>query len=117
MRILVTGSRNWTDRAAIAQALLDLRMEGPPVIVHGACPTGADAIADELATSWGWEIERHPADWDRHGKAAGPLRNQEMVDAGADVCVAFPHGDSRGTRDCMKRATAAGLRLIVVDPA
>ena len=114
MRALVTGSRNWGDRVVLLDALLDLeKRQGSHdlTIVHGACPTGADAIAD-FATYWGWEVERHPADWRKHGKAAGPIRNQEMVDAGADICLAFPLGESRGTRDCMRRAEAAGIPVV-----
>lgn len=120
-RILVTGSRNWTDKHAIGRALFDQFLESPVgasfVVVHGDCPTGADAQAKAIIEAWGRNNshihqESHPADWDTHGKAAGPLRNQEMVDLGADVCLAFPLGDSRGTRDCMRRADAAGIRVI-----
>lgn len=82
-RILVTGSRGWTDKQAVADALeravlgLYTPAEGLPVLVHGACPTGADAIADELWLEHGYpEPERHPAEWSRFGRAAGPLRNQ-----------------------------------------
>lgn len=121
-RILVTGSRDWTDREAIAHALLDVRDQPRPgvpsrmVLVHGACPTGADAIADEWATAWGWEVERHPAEWETHGRAAGPIRNQKMVDLGADVCLAFPLPGSRGTRHCMGAAERAGIPVREVTP-
>lgn len=109
-RILVTGSRNWTDRDAIYMALATYTFLPGTVIVHGACPTGADAIAGEWARETiGFFEEAHPADWSTHGKAAGPKRNQAMVDLGADICLAFPLGDSRGTRDCMRRAEAAGI--------
>lgn len=112
-RILVTGSRNWVDEKAVAKALLnawlDYRDHGTPILVHGGCPTGADAIADKVWRKQGFPVEVHPADWDAHGKAAGPLRNQAMVDLGADLVLAFPLGVSRGTRDCMARARSAGL--------
>lgn len=111
MRVLVTGSRNWTNEAAVYSALTELiRTSNRITVVHGACPTGADAIAHHWATSVpGATAEPHPAEWDRHGKAAGPIRNQQMVDLGADVCLAFLLGESRGTRDCMRRAEAAGI--------
>lgn len=115
MRILVTGSRNWTGRITIEMALYEAwRTLGFPqsvTLVHGACPTGADAVADEAGRRNGWEMERHRADWDKYGKAAGPIRNQEMVDAGADICVAFLLPESRGTRDCIRRAKAAGIEV------
>lgn len=114
MRILITGSRDWTDEHAILGALARLGAERErATIVHGDCPTGADAIVKRLAEEAGIPHEPHPADWKKHGKAAGPIRNQEMVDLGADVCLAFPLGDSRGTRDCSLRAERAGIKVIV----
>lgn len=110
-RILVTGSRNWTDREAIRFALLETtRAFGLDfVLVHGDCPTGADAIAAEIWQDMGGKCEAHPANWVKYGRAAGPIRNQQMVDLGADACLAFPMGDSRGTRGCMCMAAVAGI--------
>lgn len=122
MRILVTGSRDWQDRETIGHALLDVRDKPRPgvasrmVLVHGDCPTGADAIANEWAQRWGWDVEPHPADWETHGKAAGPRRNQQMVDLGADICLAFPLPDSRGTRHCMAAAGRAGIPVHIFTP-
>ena len=116
MRILITGSRNWANRYALTTALAGLVGDiENAVIVHGDCPSGADAIADDMAAYWGWGVERHTADWGRHGKAAGPIRNQEMVDAGADICLAFPLGESHGTRDCIRRAKAAGIPVQIFE--
>lgn len=112
-RILVTGSRDWTDREKVEEYLYLLSGEEGNVLVHGACPTGADRIADELTYAQPWTVERHPADWTL-GKAAGPLRNQAMVDLGADVCIAFLLPGSRGTVDCAARAEAAGIRVVRV---
>lgn len=119
-RILVTGSRNWTNRDAILATLFEVWAEwGHPrdaVLVSGACPTGADRIAEEIWGDFlGYPVERHPADWDRHGKAAGPIRNQEMVDLRADICLAFPLPDSRGTRHCMEAARRAGIPVRVFE--
>lgn len=112
-RILVAGSRSWKDRETIRAALERARgmLGDETVLVHGACPTGADAIASRIWRSWGLPVEAHPADWARHGRAAGPLRNQQMVLAGADLCLAFPLGASPGTRGCMRLAKAAGIPL------
>lgn len=117
MRILITGSRRWTDRYRIETALRSAtagRNSHEVTVVHGECPYGgADIIAAAIADRIGYVVEPHPASWKVHGKAAGPIRNQEMVDLGADVCLAFPHADSRGTWDCVKRADAAGIPVIV----
>ncbi|GAB3251678.1 SLOG family protein [Kineosporia babensis] len=111
MRILVTGSRYWSDEDAVHRALVTYSRRGD-VIVHGACPTGADAIADWWAIGNGRDVERHPALWRVHGKAAGPMRNRQMVELGADLVLAFPLGPSTGTRGCMAVAEAAGLRVL-----
>lgn len=115
MRVLITGSREWGDEDKLAEAIIEWIGDYSPgqvTIVHGACPRGADEIAGRLARVWGVAEERHPADWEKHGKAAGFIRNQQMVELGADVVLAFPLGRSPGTRDCMRRAHAARLRVI-----
>ncbi|MFC8797238.1 SLOG family protein [Promicromonospora sp. NPDC057138] len=89
-RVLVTGSRDWSDEGTIRSELQAWWNEnGRPcdaVLVHGACRTGADAIADRIWSAQGLPIERHPAPWNaldgqgqRLGRRAGPIRNQQMV--------------------------------------
>ena len=121
MRILVTGSRDWADKDAIWSELAALAQADPfATLVHGACPTGADAIADDWWTGFGGDPERHPADWSR-GRKAGPERNAAMVALGADLCLAFI-GDctsrrcrredrhpSHGASGCADLAEAAGI--------
>jgi len=93
---------------------LDPSGQAEITLVHGGAP-GADYLAGEVASALGWQVEVHPAHWGLYGKAAGPLRNQRMVDLGADICVAFPIATSRGTYDCMKRARSAGIPVTVYD--
>lgn len=118
-RILVTGSRHWRDRETIERALLAVWLEfdrpTDMILMHGDCPTGADQIASDCWKRNGLPEDPHPADWDRHGRAAGPIRNQHMVDIGADVVLAFPLGKSPGTRGCIKAARAAGLPVRIYE--
>lgn len=119
LRILVTGSRSWTDRDAIRRAL-EATLEqcagdcfediSEVTVVHGAA-RGADRIAGEIAAELGCTVESHPADWSRHGRNAGPIRNVEMIRLGADILLAFPMGPSVGTRHCMATAKAAGIHV------
>ena len=81
------------------------------VVVQGMA-TGADLIARSVAMVLGMRWEDHPVtrdEWKRHGRSAGHRRNAVMVAAGARGCVAFPLGESSGTRGCMKLCKAAGI--------
>jgi hypothetical protein len=106
-RVIFTGSRHFTHRWVVRSALQHLDPE-TDLIVHGDA-LGLDTIAAEEATNLGFTVEAWPADWKIYGKAAGPIRNQAMIDAGADLVVAFPLGDSVGTRDCVARALKARI--------
>lgn len=112
-RVLVTGSRNWSEVEVVGQQMIhagDLNTtRRPMLLVSGACPTGADRIAETFAEAWGWQIERHPADWSRHGRGAGFRRNAEMVAAGADLCLAFIKDGSRGASHTADLAEHAGI--------
>lgn len=119
-RVLVTGSRDWQDPIRIGDALIDqLPTDGTPMtVVCGDCPTGADATTRtwvqwvQSRTRSPVTCETHHADWHLHGKAAGPIRNQKMIDSGADICLSFIRGGSPGATDCTRRAEAAGITTI-----
>lgn len=122
MRVLFTGSRNWEGVIAeqrigfVLRRLEDLSIAlgSKLVIVHGGCPTGADAIVDRWARRRDYEPEVHPADWVNYGKAAGPIRNVTMVADGADMCIGFLRDRSRGTRDCLTVARVAGIPTFTI---
>lgn len=108
---MVTGSRDWVERSMIRFELYawHTRCLANPTLVHGACPTGVDALAAEVAQSLGWPIEEHPADWDKHGRSAGPIRNREMVLSGVDHVLAFHLNGSRGTAQAVRYAKQRGV--------
>lgn len=122
MRVLFTGSRNWEGRIAeqriwfILGRLEDLSVAlgSQLVIVHGGCPTGADAIVDRWARRRDYEPEVYPADWAKYGKAAGPIRNEEMVNSRPDMCIGFLRSESRGTVNCLEIAVAVGIPTFMI---
>jgi hypothetical protein len=118
MRILITGDRFWACHALDARVLRRLvDRYGPDlVVVHGAAP-GVDESFDSAARGLGIAVEPHPADWDRLGSRAGPARDQEMVDAGAALCVALHRflTNGRGTKDCCRQAIQAGIPTYLID--
>jgi len=86
------------------------------VVVHG-CAAGADKAADEFVLEARSELvvhERYPADWVKHGKAAGMIRNREMARAGADLCLAFWDGLSKGTAGMISEAVRAGIPVRII---
>lgn len=114
MRILITGSRKMTDydlmRSEIINTINYFAVDSSTVtIVHGNAK-GADALAQQVAQALGLKVEAYPADWNI-GRKAGPLRNQLMVDKGADACLAFAYQDSKGTKDCAQRARKANIPI------
>lgn len=126
-RILITGSREWTDKDTIRRALeggicqvlctVDWEDHADLItVVHGDA-RGADRIAAQIAAERGCNVESHPADWSTYGRSAGHRRNAKMVALGAAICLAFPIGESRGTRGCMAWAEKAGIPVVVHEGA
>lgn len=120
--VMVTGGRDYADRAFVFETLDGIHeYESIYEIVHGACGwncdrpgnwneenlTGADRWADEWARARRVRVTRRPARWSTLGRAAGPKRNQEMVDMKPDCVCAFPGG--AGTANAVKLAKAAGI--------
>lgn len=110
--VLVCGGRDYADRARF-WSVMDIYAGDAVVIVHGMCPTGADDLAEVWALDTGKTVKRYPADWKQHGRAAGPIRNQRMIDEGRPTKgIAFPGG--RGTADMVRRLRIAGIQVVEV---
>ena len=130
MRVLVCGSRTWSDKEAILKALFSAEHEYDEyikVLIHGGA-NGADKLAGEAAREMcGYsvpkeqvlantpEIRVFPANWNLYGKAAGFIRNQQMLDEGKpDLVLAFWDGESRGTKMMIDLAKKAGVPVKVI---
>lgn len=116
MKVLVCGGRDFADYALGMRTLDAIHATTPiTVIIHGDAP-GADAMAKDWALSKGPSANictrSFPADWDKYGKAAGPIRNQQMLEERPTMVVAFPGG--RGTADMVRRAHKAGVPVTTV---
>lgn len=115
MRLLITGGRNFDDRDLMWSTLDRLHAEHHfTLLIHGGA-RGADRLAGEWARERGVEVLACPADRKRHGRAAGPKQNRQMLAEKPDLVVAFP-GDS-GTRHMVLIAEDAGVKVIVVAAA
>lgn len=111
MRLLITGDRDWSDYEAVLRVVEKLR---PSVVIHGAA-RGTDTFAGVAADALCIEVESYPARWKEFGRAAGPIRNQAMLDLGQPDLVVYFHDDlerSRGTRDMVNRARRAAVQVL-----
>lgn len=113
IKALITGSRTWADREAIAAALVVHRVTE---IAQGGA-LGADCLAWRVASALKIKNTTYSANWIKHGKAAGPIRNGEMLaDFKPDIVLAFWDGQSHGTRDMIDKSRKAGLTVWVYFP-
>src|ERR1700753_3296669 len=115
LRVLVCGGRDFRDRRMLTEFMDKFHAERPIAqLIHGAA-RGADALADDWANDSRIYTIACPADWEKHSKSAGPIRNQFMLDRYApEVVIAFPGGS--GTAHMVKIARAAGIEVIEVNP-
>lgn len=113
MRVLICGSRSWTDDATILK-VIDGLPDGSIVIQGGA--KGADARARHFAQQRGLfvaEIAVDASHWTRYGKRAGLLRNSAMLDLSPDRVIAFQRDGSRGTQYTIDEARRRGVPVTV----
>lgn len=112
-KVLVTGAREGYPTSRLKDALDGIRMDltTPMLLMHGDAP-GVDTDADHWALDHGIQRVKVPANWRGEGKAAGPLRNQLMLDLVLpDITLAFPMPESRGTWDMVSRVWRRRDRL------
>lgn len=112
LRVLVTGGRDFQDRAAMDRALsIIANSVGISAVIHGAY-RGADTLAGEWARAHGIAEDPVPADWATFGRRAGPIRNAAMIrHHDPHLVVAFSGGD--GTLDCVTQAEEAGIGVVL----
>ena len=109
MKVLITGSRHWSDREAVEMAIA---RANPDTIIEGGA-TGADAIAKEYTQRKSIKVIEVRAEWDRYGKQAGPIRNSAMIAMKPDLVLAFSKDLSKdkGTADTVKKALAENIKV------
>ncbi len=118
MRVLIAGTRTYTADILIDAVVAGLSAQDDLVVIEGEAP-GADTLAREAAECLNVTVEPYPAKWDQFGKAAGPIRNKQMLDEGKpDFVLAFldrPESESKGTANMIKQAQKAGLPVYVIE--
>ena len=111
-KYIVAGGRDFRDRNRLNMILeMYVRHFDLTTIISGAAK-GVDSLASDFAKAFDYivELEEFPADWKMHGSSAGPIRNQQMAQAG-DGLIAVWDGRSRGTKDMIEKATRSNLEV------
>lgn len=115
MKVLVCGGRDFNDYDLLVDTLVSLLGQYglKDVIFISGRASGADRLGERFAKANNCELLVFPADWNKFGKAAGFIRNQQMLDEGKpDLVVALPGG--RGTADMVRRAKKHGIEVAEV---
>ena len=113
MKLIIAGSRHFTDYAFAEKTIAEMNMEITEVVCGKA--RGADTVGEDWALAHQVPVKYFPAQWDLYGNAAGSIRNAEMAEYG-DYLLAFWDGKSRGTKnmiECMKKLGKHGKVIIV----
>jgi hypothetical protein len=114
LRVLMCGDRNWTDREVIEKVI---EVYQPEIVIEGEA-RGADTISREVAEAKGIKVEKYPADWDKNGKGAGPIRNLQMLVQGKpDIVLAFHSklSESKGTLNMIMQSIQRDIPVVLFE--
>jgi hypothetical protein len=112
IKLIFCGDRFWRNKSFIRETMDIIRSNiGEFVVIEGEA-SGADSFARDIAEDILLKVEPYPADWEKYKKAAGPIRNAQMLKEGKPHGVVAFHRDllySRGTKNMVEQALKAGL--------
>jgi predicted Rossmann fold nucleotide-binding protein DprA/Smf involved in DNA uptake len=114
MKLAIVGSRSFTDYEALEKELDSICESVKVTCVVSGGAKGADSLGQRYAESKGIDTQIFLPDWEKHGKAAGFIRNKDII-ANSDFCVAFWDGKSKGTLSSIELAKKQGIPVKVVE--
>jgi len=113
IKVIIAGGRDFLDLELVKATCEHMLQNHKDIeIVSGTC-RGADLTGEDYANLKGYPIAKFPADWEKHNKAAGHIRNEQMANY-ADALIAFWDGKSRGTNNMIEQAKKKGLKVKIV---
>lgn len=110
MKVIIAGSRDYYNYDTLLTAITESGFDITTVVSGGA--KGVDALGEEYANNMNIPLNTYNADWNTHGKAAGPIRNRKMAE-NSDALIALWDGKSRGTKNMIETARKNGLLVYV----
>ena len=116
-RVIIAGGREYNNYDFLRERCdfyLQNKFNEEDVIIVSGHAKGADALGERYAQERGLACEQYPADWEKYGRGAGPIRNEQMANV-ANALIAFWDGQSRGTANMINLAMSKGLKVAVVN--
>ena len=110
-KVIIAGGRDFNQYdvlTSLCEIVLKNHITNLEIVSGGA--KGADKLGEDYAKAYGYDIKVFPANWNKHGKSAGPIRNKQMAEY-ADALIAFWDGKSRGTKNMINNAKTLGLKI------
>lgn len=115
-KVIIAGSRSFADYEklkSVCDSILPNLYSEPRISILSGTSSDSDSLGERYAKERGYTLNRYPADWKRYGKAAGPIRNRQMVKE-ADAAIVFWDGQSRGTKNLIEEANRHGLKVWII---
>lgn len=112
MRVIIAGGRDFNDYLMLCETCDYMLQNHTDITIVSGAAKGADKLGEKYASERGYQIDSHPADWDRYGRAAGFRRNEEMAQC-SDALIAFWDGTSKGTQHMINLAEKHNLKVKV----
>lgn len=113
MRLIIAGTRTFNDYELLRDTVKSFIGDCTDVEIVSGTAEGADKLGERFAEEFGYPVKRFPADWKLHGKAAGPIRNEQMAKYATD-CICFWDGKSKGTRSMINMASAYKIGRAII---
>ena len=113
MRVIIAGGRNFDNYELLCRKVDKILSRQEDVEIISGTAKGADKLGERYADEHGYKVIRFSADWNKHGKAAGFVRNEEMADY-SDALIAFWDGYSKGTLHMIETAKQRGLKIRII---
>lgn len=113
MRVIIAGGRAFDDYDLLCSKCDTVLSEQSDIEIVSGTARGADTLGERYANERGYRIKQFPADWNKYGKRAGYLRNEQMA-LYADALIAFWDGESKGTKHMIELAKKHGLKVKVI---
>jgi hypothetical protein len=110
MRVIIAGGRTFKDYKRLCSVCDYMLQNQTDIEIVSGTAMGADKLGERYAQERGFKIARFPAEWDKHGKAAGFIRNEEMAKY-SNALIAFWDGSSKGTEHMINLAEKHGLKI------